>query len=128
MVSDQQGKRLWRLIRTELTLEVAAAKAGMDAETARKYLRDRGLPSEMKQKHEWRTRLDPFAEAWEEVRQRLEVEPALQGRTLFEHLQRTQPRRFADGQLRTLRRRFKQIAGHRGPRRGSSLLAATPAR
>jgi hypothetical protein len=51
MVSDRQVARLWRLVQTELTLEVAAAKAGMDPKTARKYLRDRRLPSEMK--HHW---------------------------------------------------------------------------
>lgn len=115
MVSDQQVKRLWRLIRTELTLEVAAAKAGMDAKTARKYLRDRRLPSEMKQKHEWRTRPDPFAAVWEEMRQRLEVEPGLQAKTLFEHLQQTEPGRFADGQLRTLQRKIKQWRATEGP-------------
>jgi hypothetical protein len=58
MVSDRHLARLWRLARTELTLELAAAKAGMDAKTACKYLRDRRLPSEMKKAH-WRTRPDP---------------------------------------------------------------------
>jgi hypothetical protein len=115
MVSNRQVARLWRLVRTELTLEVAAAKAGMDAKTARKYLRDRRLPSEMKQKHEWRTRLDPFAEVWEEVRERLEVEPGLQAKTLFEHLQQRQPDQFSDGQLRTLQRRIKQWRATEGP-------------
>ncbi|HET9321861.1 MAG TPA: IS21 family transposase [Bryobacteraceae bacterium] len=115
MVSDQQVKRLWRLVRTELTLEVAAAKAGMDAKSARKYLRDRRLPSEMKQKHNWRTRPDPFAAVWEEIRQRLEVEPGLQAKTIFEHLQRTEAGRFADGQLRTLQRRIKQWRATDGP-------------
>jgi uncharacterized tellurite resistance protein B-like protein len=115
MVSDRQVERLWRLARTELTLEVAAAKAGMDAKTARKYLRDRRLPSEMKQKHDWRTRLDPFAEVWEEVRERLEMEPGLQAKTLFEHLQQRQPDQFSDGQLRTLQRRIKQWRATEGP-------------
>jgi len=47
MVSDQQVKRLGRLSKEELSLEIAAAKAGMDPKTARKYLRNRRLPSEM---------------------------------------------------------------------------------
>ena len=115
MVSDQQVRRLWRLVRTGLTLEVAAAKAGMDAKTARKYVRDRRLPSEMQQKHEWRTRPDPFAEVWEEVQERLEVEPGLQAKTLFEHLQRMQPGRFTDGQLRTPQRRIKHWRATEGP-------------
>jgi hypothetical protein len=115
MVSDRQVTRLWRLMRTGLTLEVAAAKAGMDPKTARKYLRDRRLPSEMKHKHEWRTRHDPFAEVWEELRERLAVEPGLQAKTLFEHLQQTQPGQFNDGQLRTLQRRIKQWRATEGP-------------
>ena len=46
MVTDQQVRRLFKLIHTEDTLEMAAAKAGMDAKTARKYRRLRRLPSE----------------------------------------------------------------------------------
>lgn len=115
MVSDRQVTRLRRLVRTELTLEVAAAKAGMDAKTARKYLRDGRLPSEMKQPHNWRTRPDPFGEVWDEVQSRLEVEPGLQAKTLFEHLQQSQPGRFGDGQLRTLQRRIKQWRATEGP-------------
>jgi hypothetical protein len=115
MVTDQQVKRLYRLVRTESTREVAAAKAGMDGKTARKYLRDRRLPSEMRQKHDWRTRPDPFLEVWEEIRERLELEPGLQAKTLFEHYQNTQPGRFADGQLRTLQRRIKQWRATEGP-------------
>src|SRR4029079_19825274 len=98
MVSDQQVKRLWRLVPGELWLEVAAAKAGMDPKTARKYLRDRRLPSEMQSKHSWRTRYDPFAAVWEEIEQRLRVEPGLQAKTLFEYVQQREPGRFSDGQ------------------------------
>ena len=57
----------------------------MDSKTARKYLRDRRLPSEMRQKHTYRTRPDPFADTWEEIRQLLIAEPDLQAKTLFEH-------------------------------------------
>lgn len=89
MVTDQQVKRLWRFRARQLSLEVAAAKAGMDVKTARKYLLDSKLPSEMKQKHLWRTRPDPFLEVWPDLRDRLQSEPGLQAKTLFEHLQRT---------------------------------------
>jgi hypothetical protein len=116
MVSDQQVKRLWRLAQ-KLSLEVAAAKAGMDSKTARKYLRDRRLPSEMRQKHTWRTRPDPFTDTWEEIRQLLISQPNLQAKTLFEHLQRTYPGRFQDGQVRTLRRRIKHWRATEGPPR-----------
>jgi uncharacterized tellurite resistance protein B-like protein len=117
MVTNQQVKRLWRLRQEKLSLEVAAAKAGMNAKTARKYLRDRRLPSEMKQKHLWRTRPDPFEEVWPELRDRLLLEPGLQAKTLFEYLQRTFPGRFPDGQVRTLQRRIKQWRATEGPAR-----------
>jgi hypothetical protein len=113
MVTDQQVKRLWRLRQRKLSLEVVAAKAGMDA----KYLRDRQLPSEMKQKHLWRTRPDPFEEVWPELRERLTLEPGLQAKTLFEYLQRTYPGRFTDGQLRTLQRHLKHWRATEGPAR-----------
>lgn len=117
MVTDQQVKRLWRLWQEKLSLEVAAAKAGMDVKTARKYLRDRRLPSEMKQKHLWRTRPDAFEEVWPELQERLVLEPGLQAKTLFEYLQRTFPGRFPDGQLRTLQRRIKHWRATEGPAR-----------
>src|SRR5581483_1093924 len=84
MVSDRQVKRLWRLAQ-KLSVEAAAAKSGMDSKTARKYLRDRRPPSEMREKHTWRPRPDPFADQWEEIRQLLMAEPELQPKTLFEH-------------------------------------------
>jgi hypothetical protein len=117
MVSDRQVKRLWRLVGQKWALEVAAAKAGMDPKTARKYLRDRRLPGEMGQKHTWRTRPDPFADSWEEIRQLLAVEPGLQSKTIFEHLQQVQPGRFSDGQVRTLRRRISYWRATEGPPR-----------
>ena len=117
MVSDQQVKRLWRLAGGKLSLEIAAAKAGMDPKTARKYLRDRRLPSEMRQKHTWRTRPDSFADIWAEIRQLLAVEPGLQAKTIFEHLQQAHPGRFSDGQVRTLRRRISYWRATEGPPR-----------
>jgi hypothetical protein len=117
MVSDQQVKRLWRLAQGKLTLEVAAAKAGMDPKTARKYLRGRRLPSEMRQKHGWRTRPDPFVDVWHEIEQRLQIEPGLQAKTLFEYLQEREPGRFSAGQVRTLQRRIKNWRAVEGPPR-----------
>jgi hypothetical protein len=111
MVSDQQVKRLWRLTQ-KLPVEAAAAKVGMDSKTAWRYLRDRRLPSEMREKHTWRTRPDPFADTWEEIRQLLIAGPDLQAKTLFEHLQRTYPERFRDGQVRTLGRPDQVLAGN----------------
>ena len=52
---------------TENTQEIAAAKAGMDVKTARKYLEARRLPSEMRAERHWRMRKDEFADVWPEV-------------------------------------------------------------
>lgn len=58
MVTDQQIRRLFKLSMTEETQEIAASKAGMDVKTARKYLKSRRIPSEMKAARHWRTRPD----------------------------------------------------------------------
>jgi len=117
MVTDQQVRRLWKLMASEMTMASAAAKAGMDEKTARKY-RDLGkLPSEVRVERTWRTREDPFAEVWEGVRAKLEINPGLEAKTLFEDLQRRYPGRFSDGQLRTLQRRVKTWRALEGPPR-----------
>ncbi|HYZ73342.1 MAG TPA: hypothetical protein VE641_09710 [Chthoniobacterales bacterium] len=54
----------------------------MDPKTARKYLWNRRLPSEMRQKHTWRTPPEPFADVWEQIRELLIVEPGLQATTM----------------------------------------------
>jgi len=115
MVTDQQVRRLMKMMQTEKTFGSAAAKAGMDEKTARKY-RDLGkLPSEEKIKHSWRTRIDPFEEDWEGIREALGTNPGLEAKTLFEDLQRRYPGKYADGQLRTLQRRIKTWRAEEGP-------------
>jgi hypothetical protein len=52
---------------------------------------------------------------WEEVRSKLEVNPGLEAKTLFGYLQRRNPGRFPDGQLRTLQRRVKSWRAVEGP-------------
>ena len=73
MVTDQQVRRLMKLKQSESTLAVAAAKAGMDEKTARKYLHANKLPSEMRADHTWRTREDPFVDVWAELTEMLEI-------------------------------------------------------
>ena len=115
MVTDQQIRRLLRLSKTEDTQDIAASKAGMDVQTARKYLRARRLPSEMKVDRHWRTRKDGFEDVWPELRQQLMTNPGLEAKTIFASLQRQYPERFADGQLRTLQRRIKHWRATEGP-------------
>jgi hypothetical protein len=108
--------RLRRLDRQNQPKELAAARAGMDPKTARKYRRLGKLPSEVRpMEREWRTRDDPFADVWQHVEEQLRLNPRLEAKTLFAELQREHPGKFEDGQLRTLQRRVKQWRALQGP-------------
>ena len=100
---------------TEKNQEIAAAKAGMDPTTARRYRSLERLPSELKKERPWRTRGDPFSEVWDAVQKQIEESPGLEAKTLFEWLQREYPGRFSDGQIRTLQRRIKLWRVTEGP-------------
>ena len=115
MVTDQQVRRLFKLVQTENNFGIAAMKAGMDEKTARKYRRQGKLPSEMDTAHTWLTRKDLFEEVWHEVKSMLEINAGLEAKTIFEDIQRRNPGRFADGQLRTLQRRIKVWRALEGP-------------
>jgi len=115
MVTNRQVRRLMEMLGKGKDLAVAAAKADMDEKTARKYRQLGKLPSELKVEHTWRTREDPFVDVWAEVKEKLEINPGLEAKTLFEDLQRRYPGRFADGQLRTLQRRVKIWRALEGP-------------
>ena len=79
------------------------------------------LPSQRGPRN-WRTRADPLAGVWTtELVPLLEAEPGLQGRTLFEELQRRHGERFGTGVLRTLQRRVRAWA-----KRGQARLIAAP--
>jgi hypothetical protein len=115
MVSDQQVRRLYKLVQTEKNFGIAAIKAGMDEKTARKYRKLGKLPSELDKPHTWRTRQDPFEDSWDGIKLMLEINPGLEAKTIFEDLQRRNPGRYADGQLRSLQRRIKVWRASEGP-------------
>jgi hypothetical protein len=115
MVTDEQVRRLRKLSNTEKNQEIAAAKAGMDPTTARRYRNLERLPSELKKERPWRTREDPFSDVWDAVQKQIEESPSLEAKTLFEWLQREYPGRFSDGQIRTLQRRIKLWRVTEGP-------------
>jgi hypothetical protein len=115
LVTDKQVRRLFALVKTEGSQEIAAMKSGMDAKTARKYRRLGQVPSELPATPRWRTRRDPFTEVWAEIRELLEVNAGLEAKTVFEYLQRCRPGEFEDGQLRTLQRRVKSWRATEGP-------------
>ncbi len=91
MVKDNQVRRLFKMKITEKALAKAAMKAGMCENTARKYLRLGRLPSEIKMKHHWRTRKDPFEDDWEEIRSIVKAIPGLEVKTIYAYLQRANP-------------------------------------
>ena len=115
MVTDAQVRRLMTRIRSGDTVAVAASKADMDAQTARKYQRAGELPSQVRAPHTWRNRPDAYERVWPEIEQALRVNPGLQAKTLFQHLQRQHPGQFQDAQLRTLQRRIKTWRALEGP-------------
>ena len=117
MVTDRQVRRLMALVRRGKRFSAAALSVGMDEKTARKYRGLGRLPSEIERLRAYRTREDPFAGIWEEVRERLEVCPGLEAKTLFDDLVRRYPGRFGEGQLRTLQRRVKLWRVLEGPGR-----------
>lgn len=71
------------MVKLENNQEIAAAKAGMDRKTARKYLRARRLPSELPLAPRWRTRADVFEGVWGELDELLKINPGLEAKTLF---------------------------------------------
>ena len=116
MITDTQMHMLRRCDHQGAGKELAAAKAGMDPKTARKYRRLGRLPSEVRiMDRDWLTRPDPFAEVWPELQDQLRLNPGLEAKTLFADLQRRFPGRFADGQLRTLQRRCREWRALEGP-------------
>ena len=115
MVTDQQVRRLFMFKNKETYLYRAADKAGMTERTAYKYIKANKLPSQLKCEHDWQTREDPFAEDWPVILGMLEVNPGLEGKTIFDHYKRTCPGRYQDGQLRTLQRRIRHWRATEGP-------------
>jgi hypothetical protein len=116
MITDLQVRKLRRLDRKGTAKELAAAKAGMDPKTARKYRRLSKLPSEVKRMdRNWRTRADPFDDVWPGLEELLRLSPGLQAKTLLAELQRRFPGRFSNRLLRTLQRRCKTWRAQQGP-------------
>lgn len=104
-----------KLSKSEEMLAVAAAKAGMDEKTARKWRRIGRLPSMVKEPREYRTREDPFVAVWRQVEELLERDASIEAKTIFDWLCRENPDRFGESQLRTLQRRVKVWRARLGP-------------
>ena len=119
MIKDGQVKELRRLLGLGRTLILSARMTEMTDKTARNYRDDERLPSQRKKARDYRTRIDPFIEIWPEIQRKLEGEPALKAKTLFEWIQETHPGQFEDSTRRTFERRVLQsrsLQGRRTPR------------
>jgi len=115
MVTDQQVRQLMKLNKKNQKLSVSAAQSGMCENTARKYLQSGKLPSQTKVERTWQTHDNVFKDVWDEMQDFLSTNPGLEAKTLFEYLQKQNPGRFPDGQLRTFQRRVKQWRATEGP-------------
>lgn len=93
---------------------VAAAKAGMSAKTARKYLREPKKITEPKEIRSWRTRHDPFIEEWPDIEVLLQNAPGLQAKTVLNWLIEQYPDKYNQKYLRSLQRRFKEWKALKG--------------
>ena len=115
MTQDRQVRALFSLLSSGVSLRLASLKTGMSAKTARKYRKAERMPSELSERHDWRTRVDPFSAVWESVEKQLRESPGLQAKVLFAWLQGEHPGQFQDGQLRTFQRGVRRWRATSGP-------------
>src|SRR5258708_2184428 len=115
MTQDGQVRELLGLLAGGVSLRGAALKTGVDEKTGRKYGRGERMPSELSERHWWRTGPDPFSDVWGAVEAQLKENPGLQAKTLFAWLQGAHPGQFQDGQLRTFQRGVRRWRATRGP-------------
>lgn len=120
-VTDAQVRKLMEEINTHGRIGHAAMKAGMDRKTARKYIQEAKLPSEMKTARDWRTRKNPFEEDWPTVERLLQATPELEAKAIFDELVGKHPGRYQDSQLRTLQRHIRQWRAVHGPEKDVKL-------
>lgn len=124
-ITDQQVRK-YKAMRRQATQQIAAARIGISERSARRIEKAEALPSQHGPRS-WRTRVDPLAGVWDaELVPLLEAEPGLQGRTLFEELQRRHGERFGDGVLRTLQRRVRAWRAEHGNEKEIYFAQANP--
>ena len=116
MVTDRQVRRLLKMKNKHQHLYQAADAAGISSKTASKYLKRGKFPSQCRAEHTWLTRNDPFVDDWSFVEKMMEdTQATLEAKTIFEYLQRADPGKYHNGQLRTLQRRIKAWKALYGP-------------
>jgi len=89
------------------TQAVAAARAGISAQTAYKIDHNKHRPKKDR-KHDWKTRKDPFVEVWDKSVKPLLEQGVYEATFILEELQKQYPDKYPDNLLRTLQRRIKR--------------------
>ena len=82
--------------------------ATVPAQAARTYPRRYRRTKKPRGPRTWRTREDPFADVWSELRLQLELNPAQTAKDLLQDLKKRRPGQFREAQLRTLQRRVRE--------------------
>lgn len=114
--SDNQVRKLMKTYVKTKSAPKAALKAGMDAKTANKWLKNGCLPSEKPKKNrDWRTRQNPFSDVWPEIEGKINNGSKAQIKDLFEYLCDKYPNKWQPNQLRTLQRLVKNWKIINGP-------------
>jgi hypothetical protein len=110
MAKTDNEVKIYMKHRITQTQELAAAKAGMTAKTARKYEQSGKLPSENKKPRDYKTRVDPFEQHAAYIEKIYIAAPKLHARTILKHLIATFPAaNYNVSQLRTLSRRLSPL-------------------
>jgi len=112
---DRKVRKLMEEYQKTGKLSKAALRSDLDPKTARKYLKAGKLSSQMRVKHTWQTRLDPFDQHWGQCEGILDDAPELEGKFLFEWMCEQYPGEYQEGQLRTFQRRVREWKALKGP-------------
>ena len=114
-VTDRQVRKLFMEYQKSGEIQMAALKAGMNRDTAARYVASGEMPSEGVMDRDWRTRADPFKAHWGEAEDMLREAPELEGKALFEWFCERHPGAYEEGQLRTFQRHVRQWRALYGP-------------
>ncbi|MFK7973892.1 MAG: IS21 family transposase [Rickettsiaceae bacterium] len=115
MITDQQVQLLRFSMTKYSNQKIAAAKSGMSERSARKYLKTKTLPSELKKERHWRTRSNIFAPVWDKIENMLVLSPGLTAKTILSYLISQHPREFQISNLRALQRQIQLWRSSYGP-------------
>ncbi len=106
MLTDKQVIKLSIEYKRTGKIEMSSIKAGMNRKTGSKYISLGKLPSELKNPHTWKTKIDVFENVSEEIKSIITLEPKVEATAMLDRLIGKYPGQFAQSHLRTLQRRF----------------------